>query len=59
MGEKKQLCLGLHVIPLEHIISWWLQALLRGASSSSLFSMDIFQCIGVTSNGLQQVGHVP
>jgi hypothetical protein len=59
MGEKQQLCLGLQVIPLQWIISWWLQALLWNASRSSLFSMDIFRCIGVTSNGLQWVGHVP
>ncbi|KAH8954664.1 hypothetical protein BDL97_08G091600 [Sphagnum fallax] len=29
------------------------QALLRGASRSSLFSLDISRCIGVTTNGLQ------
>jgi hypothetical protein len=58
MGEKWQLCLSLQVIPLEHIISWWLQALLWGASRSYLFSMNFFGCIGMTNNGLQQVGHV-
>lgn len=30
-----------------------MQALLRGASRSSLFSLDISRCIGVTTNGLQ------